>query len=90
MVESSYLFSPDDTLKLVAVAGGLLLGAFFIGMILLICWWDTRRKVRQTEEFESSRREIAAYVAEGSIAPDDAAKLLATGRSLRHRIVDGL
>ena len=89
-MESAYLFGPDETVKLVGVAGGLLLGAMFIAFLMLAVWWDSRSKVRRTEEFENSRREIAAYVAEGSIAPDDAAKLLASGRSLRHRIMDEL
>lgn len=38
-----------------------------------------RTKLRQTEAREETRREIAAYVAEGSISPDDAAKLMAAG-----------
>lgn len=38
-----------------------------------------RAKLRQTEAREETRREIAAYVAEGSISPDDAAKLMAAG-----------
>lgn len=38
-----------------------------------------RTKLRQTEAREETRREIAAYVAEGSIGPDDAAKLMAAG-----------
>ncbi len=38
-----------------------------------------RTKIRQTEAREETRREIAAYVAEGSISPDDAAKLMAAG-----------
>ena len=35
------------------------------------------RKVRQTKYREESRREIAAYVAEGSMSAEDGAKLLA-------------
>lgn len=38
-----------------------------------------RAKVEQTQAREETRREIAAYVAEGSISPDDAAKLLSVG-----------
>jgi hypothetical protein len=37
-------------------------------------------KNTKTREFEQSRREIAAYVAEGSISPDDAAKMLSAGQ----------
>lgn len=38
-----------------------------------------RTKLRQTVAREETRRELAAYVAEGSISPDDAAKLMASG-----------
>lgn len=38
-----------------------------------------RAKVRQCEAREETRRELAAYVAEGSIDPDDAAKLMGAG-----------
>lgn len=38
-----------------------------------------RAKVEQTQAREETRREIAAYVAEGSISADDAAKLMAGG-----------
>lgn len=37
------------------------------------------RKVSQTRALEESRREIAAYVAEGSISPADAERLIAAG-----------
>lgn len=47
-------------------------------------------KVAQTRHREESRREIAAYVAEGSIAPDDAAKLLASGNSWKDKLADKL
>lgn len=36
-------------------------------------------KNTRIKQFEQSRREIAAYVAEGSISPDDAAKMLNAG-----------
>ena len=39
----------------------------------------TRAKVEQTQAREETRREIAAYVAEGSISPEDGAKLMAAG-----------
>lgn len=38
-----------------------------------------KAKTRQAEAREETRREIAAYVAEGSISPEDAAKLMAAG-----------
>ncbi len=39
---------------------------------------------------EQTKREIAAYVAEGSIAPDDAARLLASDDEVRKTIADGV
>jgi hypothetical protein len=39
----------------------------------------SRAEVEQARAIEESRREIAAYVAEGSISAEDAAKILAAG-----------
>lgn len=62
-----------DTLALfipiLAIAGGLLLGAIAIFMGVL-------RKIAKEKQVEESRREIAAYVAEGSMTPDDAERIL--------------
>ncbi len=58
---------------LIAVGGGILIALISIVTSAM----NTRTKTR---EFEQSRREIAAYVAEGSISPDDAAKMLSAGR----------
>ncbi|MDX2148199.1 MAG: hypothetical protein SFZ23_11825 [Planctomycetota bacterium] len=41
-----------------------------------------RRKVAETRAREETRREVAAYVAEGSISPDDAVRLLEAGQNL--------
>ena len=62
----------DDGLliPLVAIVGGL-----FVGVVAIIA--GTITSVSSRKQKEESRREIAAYVAEGSISPDDAAKLLA-------------
>ncbi|MBK7404934.1 MAG: hypothetical protein IPJ41_09945 [Phycisphaerales bacterium] len=64
-------------LCLIALGGGV------ITLWVLIEHLSTRAKARariaQTEAREETRREIAAYVAEGSISPDDAAKLMASG-----------
>jgi uncharacterized membrane protein YcjF (UPF0283 family) len=51
---------------------------------------DAVRKVLQNREREKSRREIAAYVAEGSISPDDGAKLISAGGKLKDRIAEKL
>lgn len=87
-MEGSMPFDADELLKLMGVAGGLLLGALFIGFLIIAVVLEERRKTRQNVEYEQSRREIAAYVAEGSITPTDAQKMLATGRSLKQRILD--
>ena len=62
----------EDHLKAIAIVGGLTVAivAIVTGAI---------RKTLTTRAREQSRREIAAYVAEGSISPDDAAKLLSKG-----------
>lgn len=87
-MEGSMPFDAEELMKLMGVAGGLLLGALFIGFLIIAVVLDERRKTRQNVEYEQSRREIAAYVAEGSISPADANKLLASGRSLKSRILD--
>ena len=71
--ESGYLLDGDSIVGIVAIAGGLTFAAV-IGVAGML---TTARKVRQREE---TRREIAAYVAEGSISPEDAERLLAAGR----------
>lgn len=38
------------------------------------------RRVKETREVEQTKREVAAYVAEGSITPDDAVKILLAGK----------
>lgn len=38
------------------------------------------RQVMQTRAREESRREIAAYIAEGSMSPDDGVRLINAGR----------
>ena len=59
-------------------------GAFAVAIVAIIT--EAIRKTAQTKAREESRREIAAYVAEGTISPDDAAKLLAAGGSLGDQI----
>ncbi len=48
----------------------------FVSCVVL----DAITKMVRSRAFEQSRREVAAYVAEGSITPDDAAKLLSVSR----------
>jgi len=41
--------------------------------------------ISDTRSHEQSRREIAAYVAEGSLTPDDAERLLNAGKKAKGR-----
>ena len=54
-------------------------GAFGVAALAIVC--GTISTVSRNRQREQSRREIAAYVAEGSISPDDATKLIAAGKS---------
>ncbi len=45
---------------------------------------DALRKASQTKAKEETRRELAAYVAEGSMTTDEAERLLAVGT--KHRV----
>jgi hypothetical protein len=62
-----------------AVVAMLAVGGFLLIVIISILA-SAFTKNTKTREFEQSRREIAAYVAEGSISPDDAAKMLSAGQ----------
>lgn len=66
-------------IPIIAIAGAFLVA--IVGVIAKAC-----RRSAEAKAFEQSRREIAAYVAEGSITPEDAAKLLAEGRKPRNRV----
>jgi hypothetical protein len=59
-------------------------GGFVVAITAIIA--EAIRKTAQTKAREESRREIAAYVAEGTISPDDAARLLAAGGSIGDQI----
>jgi hypothetical protein len=54
-----------------SIGGGIAIIAIIFGSI---------RKIVQAAVHEKSRREIAAYIAEGSITPEDGARLLEAGR----------
>lgn len=65
-------------IPIIAIAGGL-----GVGMVSIIA--KSIRKSAEIRHREESRREIAAYVAEGSISPDDAYKLLSAGTDPKGR-----
>ena len=51
-----------------------IVGAFL--MTIVIVFMAIMRKISKEKQKEESRREIAAYVAEGSMTPEDAERLL--------------
>ncbi|KAA0215160.1 MAG: hypothetical protein DYG94_09775 [Leptolyngbya sp. PLA3] len=63
------LIQAQDLIPLVAIVGGIT-----VAIIAIIA--KTIRATARTKEVEATRREIAAYVAEGSITPADAERLL--------------
>ncbi len=63
----------DEWIPILAISGGL--GLAIIGMVTGAIRRSLREKYR-----EESRREIAAYVAEGSITAADGERLLKAGR----------
>jgi len=54
-----------------------------VGGVICIVWIVARSvaDVLKTMQIQETRRELAAYVAEGSIKPDDAVRLLSTDSS---------
>ncbi len=59
----------EEMLKLVAISGGVLIAA------LAIIFGSAKSMVKAKER-EQTKRELAAYVAEGSMRPEDAEKIL--------------
>ncbi len=59
-------------------------GAFLVAIVAIVV--EAVRKTMQTKYLEESRREIAAYVAEGTISPEDAKQLLSSGKSLKDKL----
>lgn len=74
------LGSIDDGEIFLAMAGMAL-----VGLIVIV---SNIRRVMQTRAREATRREIAAYVAEGSIDPDQAVKLMRDSTDLEQKIGD--
>lgn len=61
---------PEEAIALVAIGGGLVIALVAIvgGLI---------KSTVETKEREKTRREIAAYIAEGTMTAEDAEKVLA-------------
>ncbi len=71
-----------DTLTLAAndtAVMGIIFGVGGVVAVIAIVF-DTMQKVLTTRQREQTKREVAAYVAEGSMSPDDAARILQAGR----------
>lgn len=71
-----------DTLTLAAndtAVMGIIFGVGGVVAVIAIVF-DTMQKVLTTRQREQTRREVAAYVAEGSMTPDDAERILRAGR----------
>jgi hypothetical protein len=62
---------PEEGILIAVIIFG---GAFSVAIVAIIT--EAVRKTIHARAKEQSRREIAAYVAEGSITPDDAVRLL--------------
>lgn len=63
---------PEEAIAIVAVGGAFLMVMVGIAM-------GTVKSIARTRAREQTRREIAAYVAEGSMSAEDAARLLEAG-----------
>lgn len=70
-------FDSDESMVGIMIPVIVITGGLFLGFVGMIC--KTIRKNTEVKHREESRREIAAYVAEGSMSPDDAYKLLSAG-----------
>jgi hypothetical protein len=61
-----------EEITMLAIGGGLMIAIISIIM-------GTVKSTTRTKEREQSRREIAAYIAEGSMTPEDGRKLMDAG-----------
>lgn len=69
----SIALNSDDIIQIIAIVGGLIIAA--IAIITA-----TIRHNAKVREREQTKRELSAYVAEGSMSAEDAEKLLKAGR----------
>ena len=66
------LASGGEVVATMAVGGGILIAIISIIM-------NTIRSTSQTKQREQTRREVAAYIAEGSMTPEQGEKILNAG-----------
>jgi hypothetical protein len=75
----------DNEIKTIAIFG-VMGSVAVIWIISATIFYTMKTKYR-----EQTKRELAAYVAEGTISPDDAAKLLSADEDeIRKKIADGV
>ncbi len=68
------LASGGEVVATMAVGGGILIAIISIIM-------NTIRSTSQTKQREQTRREVAAYIAEGSMTPEQGEKILSAGKA---------
>ena len=68
------MISEGNLIPVIAIGGGL-----FVGIVGIV--FTTIAGIMKTRAREETKREIAAYVAEGTIDPDKAIAMLNAGRS---------
>lgn len=61
-----------DIIPFVAIGGGLIFAGFCIGCGVV-------KSIAVTRAREATKREMAAYVAEGTVQPEDAVRMLTAG-----------
>lgn len=67
-----------DLITLADTGEIIYLGMLVAGMVWIVASYTS--SIAKTKAREESRREIAAYVAEGTISPDDAVRLINAGQ----------
>lgn len=63
----------NDVIPIIALGGGMV-----VAVIAIVS--GTVSQIVRTRSREATKREIAAYVAEGTISPDDAEKIIQADR----------
>ena len=69
MVLASVIQTSDDLKSVLAIAG-----AFSVALVAIV--GGITRRVLATRAKEATKRELAAYIAEGSMRPEDAERIL--------------
>ena len=76
MSDISQSLANDPGLLIPIIAIG---GVFIAGIVAIV--FGTIMKMAAKSECEKSRREIAAYIAEGSMTPEDGERIINAGNS---------